>query len=85
MVSNSLWFSKGAGNGERLIVTCSVALSCNNRRCSPREARSKRQVRSEMAQQIEDKGKVSDQSYVGSCRPVLASDFVLLPRSKAAF
>ncbi|NXW47528.1 CABP8 protein, partial [Nyctiprogne leucopyga] len=28
-------FPKGAGNGERLLSTFSVALSCNNRRCSP--------------------------------------------------
>lgn len=78
-------FPKRAGNGERLVFTFSVALSCNNQRYSPREARGKRQVRSEMAQQIRDKEKVPNQSYVESCRLVLASDFVLLPRNKAAF
>ena len=57
-------FPGGAGNGERLVFTFSVALSCNNRRHSPREARSKRQVRSDMAQHIRDKEKVPDQSYV---------------------
>lgn len=51
-------FPKGAGNGESLIFTFSVMSSCNNWRHSPCEARSKRQVRSEMAQQIRDKEKV---------------------------
>lgn len=41
-------FPKGAGSRGRLVFTFSVALSCNNRRYSPREAMSKRQGRSEM-------------------------------------
>lgn len=78
-------FPKGTGNGKRLIFTFSVALSCNNWRYCSREARGKRQVRSEMAQQIRGKEKVPDQSHVESSRLILASDFVPLPRNKAAF
>lgn len=38
-------FPKGAGNGVKSIFTLSGALCCDNRSYSPREARSKRQVR----------------------------------------
>jgi len=51
-------FPKGAGKGGRLVFTSSAVLSCDNQRYSPREARSKKQVRSGMARQIRDKEKV---------------------------
>lgn len=89
MVSNVLAvFQRGLGAGKGSFSPSLRHCQCNNRwysRYSPREARSKRQVRSEMAQQIRDKEEVPDQSYAESRRLILASDFVLLPRNKAAF